>query len=44
MHVLAYCYHWSRESLLEIPMRERKIWYEIVLQQKKAEIDAVKGK
>lgn len=43
MHILAYCYHWSRDSLWELPRNERKKWVEIVLEQKRVEAEGVEG-
>jgi hypothetical protein len=37
MHVIAYCYHWSNESLWSLPRNERKMWVEIIKEQKNAE-------
>lgn len=41
MHILAYCYHWDRDTLWKMPRSERKMWVEIVQKQKKAENDAL---
>lgn len=37
MHILAYCYHWDRDSLWNMSRSERKMWVKMVLAQKKAE-------
>lgn len=37
MHVLAYCYHWGRDTLWEMSRKERKMWCKLVLKQKKFE-------
>ena len=37
MHILAYCYHWDRETLWNLSQSERKMWVKMVLAQKKAE-------
>ena len=37
MHILAYCYHWDRNTLWNMSRSERKMWVEMVLAQKKAE-------
>lgn len=37
MHILAYVYHWDRDTLWLLPRSERKMWAEMVLEQKKAE-------
>ena len=41
MHILAYCYHWDRDTLWKMPRSERKLWVDMVQRQKKAESDAV---
>ena len=41
MHILAYCYHWDRDTLWKMPRSERKLWVEMVQKQKKAESDAL---
>ena len=43
MHILAYVYHWDRNSLWNIPISERKKWVEIVTEQKNAENEALEG-
>lgn len=37
MHVLAYVYHWDRNSLWNIPILERRKWVEIIMEQKEQE-------
>lgn len=37
MHILAYCYHWGRNELWDLPPKERKMWVEMVLEQKRQE-------
>lgn len=37
MHILAYCYHWDRDTLWNMTRSERKMWVRMVLAQKKAE-------
>lgn len=37
MHILAYCYHWDRDTLWNMSRSERKLWVDMVLAQKKAE-------
>lgn len=37
MHILAYCYHWDRNTLWNMSRSERKMWVKMVLAQKKAE-------
>ena len=41
MHILAYCYHWDRNTLWDMSRSERKMWVEMVLAQKKAETKGV---
>lgn len=44
IHTLAYCYHWSLEDIKALSIKERKMWYLMVLKQKRAEELAMKGK
>lgn len=37
MHILAYTYHWDSHSLWGLPRNERRMWVELVVEQKKAE-------
>ena len=37
MHILAYCYHWGRDTLWDMSISERRMWVKMVLAQKKAE-------
>ena len=37
MHILAYCYHWDRDTLWNMTRSERKMWVKMVLAQKKVE-------
>ena len=41
MHILAYCYHWDRDTLWRMTRSERKLWVDMVQRQKKAESDAI---
>lgn len=41
MHILAYCYHWDRETLWNMCRSERKMWVKMVLAQKKAETNGL---
>lgn len=41
MHILAYCYHWDRNTLWNMSRSERKLWVKMVLAQKKAESNGV---
>lgn len=42
MHILAYCYHWDRNTVWELSCRERRMWVELILAQKKMEADSIK--
>lgn len=44
IHTLAYCYHWSLAEIKALSVKERKMWYLMVLKQKRAEEVALKGK
>lgn len=44
MHILAYCYHWDRDTLWNLSRRERIMWVEMVLAQKKMESESLKKK
>lgn len=37
MHILAYFYHWSRDSVVSMPRRERRMWVNQIREQIKAE-------
>ena len=41
MHLLAYKYHWGYEELMNMPRKERKLFYDMVLEQIKAENDSI---
>lgn len=43
LHIIAYVYHWSRESLWDCPVSERRAWLKLILKQKEAERRAAKG-
>jgi len=40
MHILAYVYHWERDTLWSLPIMERKMWVKMVHEQKEAENEA----
>lgn len=42
MHILAYVYHWERDTIWEIPSRERRMWVKMIMTQKKMENDSIK--
>lgn len=37
MHTLAYCYNWDSHSLWSLPRNERKMWVNMIIEQRKAE-------
>lgn len=37
MHILVYIYHWGRNDIRNIPRKERKLWVEKIIDQKKKE-------
>lgn len=41
IHILAYTYHWSRESLWDMTRSERTMWVKLVQMQKQAESNAL---
>lgn len=41
MHILAYCYHWDRNTIVNLTRSERKMWVEMVRTQKEAEENAI---
>lgn len=41
MHVLAYTYHWERDTLWDMTRSERKMWVKMVQMQKTAENNAL---
>lgn len=43
MHVLAYLYHWDRNSLWDLPVNERRKWVSILREQQEAEQEAMKS-
>lgn len=40
MHLLAYVYHWDRNSIWNIPLKERKRWVRLILEQNEKEKEA----
>lgn len=44
MHVIAYVYHWDRETLWNMSSRERRMWVKLINTQKKMESDSIKSK
>lgn len=43
MHLLAYVYHWDRNTLWKIPCRERRLWVDMIQTQKKLENNSIKS-
>jgi len=41
MHILAYCYHWSRDTLWNMSRSERRMWVKMVQIQKEVERKAL---
>lgn len=41
MHILAYIYHWDRNSLWNVPILERRKWVQMIVDQKNAENEAL---
>ena len=41
MHLLAYKYHWGYSELLDMTRKDRGLFYEMVLEQLKAENDSI---
>lgn len=37
MHVIAYVYHWDRDTLMKLSRGERRMWKDLIVEQKKAE-------
>lgn len=42
MHLLAYKYHWGYKELMSMPRQERKLFYDMVLEQINAENESVR--
>lgn len=40
MHVIAYVYHWERDTVRNLSRGERRMWYDFIMEQKKAEREA----
>lgn len=43
MHLLAYVYHWDRNTLWKLPCRERRLWVDMIQTQKKLENNSIKS-
>lgn len=43
MHILAYVYHWERDTIWELSSRERRMWVNMIMTQKQLESDSIKG-
>lgn len=37
VHIIAYIYHWGRSEIMNLPLKERKSYVELIKQQKEAE-------
>lgn len=42
MHIIAYVYHWERDTLWNMPSRERRMWVDLINTQKKMENSSMK--
>ena len=43
MHILAYVYHWERDTIWGLSSRERRTWVKMVMTQKNIENESVKN-
>jgi hypothetical protein len=43
MHIIAYIYHWERDTIRKLGSTERKKWVELIMKQKDAENSQVEG-
>lgn len=43
MHIIAYVYHWERDTLKSLPIRERRRWAERIIKQREAENSALEN-
>lgn len=41
MHIIAYVYHWDRNTLISITRSERKRWVDMILRQQEAEREEI---
>lgn len=41
VHVIAYIYHWGRNEILNLPIKERKMYVDFIQQQQQAENEAM---
>lgn len=37
VHIIAYIYHWGRNEILNLPIKDRKDYIDLIKQQKEAE-------
>lgn len=42
MHIIAYVYHWDRDTLFRMSFKERAMWVKMIDIQNKAEGEAIK--
>lgn len=40
VHIIAYIYHWGRNEILKLPITDRKMYVDLIKQQKEAENEA----
>ena len=41
MHILAYIYRWERDTIMSLRRKERRMWVEMIKEQKEAENDEI---
>ena len=41
MHAIAYVYHWDRNTLWSLPRNERKMWFNMIVEQRKSEQEQI---
>lgn len=44
MHVIAYIYHWERDTLWKLSSRERRTWVKMIMTQKQMENESMNSK
>ena len=43
-HIIAYVYHWDRDSIWNMSRNERQKWVEMIINQQNAERDSLENK
>jgi hypothetical protein len=41
MHIIAYVYHWGRDTVMKLTRSERKMWVDLILRQKESEKEEI---